>query len=213
LLPPSSPRLAAKRVRSRDAIVKNKEVVNRSTTWPHAPDHRLSENGTYYITAATLQKQYHLSTRERLDWAVNEFLERSAAYGWTIEAWAFFSNHYHFVIKSEGSKGSRTQFFKHLHGNLSRYLNKLDHTPGRKCWYNFWDTKLTFEKSYLARLNYTHQNAVKHGLVHKASLYPWCSAGWFESTASSAQVKTIYSFDFEKVKVEDAYEVSLPEDM
>jgi len=30
-------------------------------------------------------------------------------------------------------------------------------------WYEFWDTHLTFEKSWLARLNYVHQNPVKHG--------------------------------------------------
>src|SRR6185295_13265442 len=41
----------------------------------------------------------------------------------------------------------------------------IDNATGRQVWYNFWDTKLTFENSYLARLNYVHQNPVKHGLV------------------------------------------------
>ena len=53
-------------------------------------------------------------------------------------------------------------------------------------WHNFWDTKLTFEKSYLARLNYVHQNAVKHVLVPAANQYRWCSAAWFEQTATRA---------------------------
>jgi hypothetical protein len=39
------------------------------------------------------------------------------------------------------------------------------------------------EKSWLARLNYVHQNAVKHGLVPIAHQYPWCSAPWFETNA------------------------------
>jgi hypothetical protein len=38
-------------------------------------------------------------------------------------------------------------------------------------WYNFRDTRLTYEKSYLARLNYVYQNAVKHGLVPVANQY------------------------------------------
>jgi len=38
--------------------------------------------------------------------------------------------------------------------------------------YEFWDTRLTFEKSWLARLNYVHQNAVKHELVSIANEYP-----------------------------------------
>jgi putative transposase len=35
--------------------------------------------------------------------------------------------------------------------------------------YEFWDTRLTFEKSWFARLNYVHQNPVKHGLVPVAN--------------------------------------------
>jgi len=30
---------------------------------------------------------------------------------------------------------------------------------------NFWDTRLTFEKSWLARLKYVHHNPLYHGLV------------------------------------------------
>ena len=64
---------------------------------------------------------------------------------------------------------------------------------------------MTYEKSYLARLNYTHQNAVKHGLVPVADQYPWCSAAWFERTATPAQVKVIYSFKTERLEVHDEY--------
>ena len=64
----------------------------------------------------------------------------------------------------------------------------------------------TYEKSYLARLNYVHQNPVKHGLVGVANQYPWCSAAWFERTASAAQVRTIYSFKTDQVSVTDDYD-------
>jgi len=50
-----------------------------------------------------------------------------------------------------------------------------------------------------------HRNPVKHGLVKVANQYPWCSAAWFERTASPAQVKTIYSFKTDKVNVYDDY--------
>ncbi len=73
-------------------------------------------------------------------------------------------------------------------------LNRADNAPGRRVMYEFWDTHLTFEKSWLARLNYVHQNAVKHGLVPVANQYPWCSAPWFESNVRSSFVKSVYSF-------------------
>ena len=60
----------------------------------------------------------------------------------------------------------------------ARDLNRLDLVPGRTVWFNVLETELSFEKSYLTRLNYVHQNAV-HGLVAVANQYPWCSATWF----------------------------------
>ena len=92
-----------------------------------------------------------------------------------------------------------------LHGKTANWVNRLDQSPGRKVWHNYRETRLTFEKSYLARLNYTHQNAVKHGLVPVAKQYPWCSAAWFERAATAAQVKTIYSFKTDRLDIPDAY--------
>ena len=67
---------------------------------------------------------------------------------------------------------------------------------------------MTYEKSYLARLNYVHQNAVRHGLVPVANQYHWCSAAWFERTATPAQKKTIYGFRIDKLKVLDDFQVT-----
>ena len=95
-----------------------------------------------------------------------------------------------------------------LHERTAKWLNKLDQAPGRKIWHNFRETRLTYEKSYLARLNYTHQNAVRHRLVPVANQYPWCSAAWFERTATPAQIKTIYAFKTDQLQAGDDYEVA-----
>jgi putative transposase len=76
-------------------------------------------------------------------------------------------------------------------------------------WHNYWETRLTYQRSYLARLNYVHQNPVKHGLVPVASQYRWCSAAWFERTASTAQVKSIYRFKVDQVRVRDDFDPEL----
>lgn len=96
-----------------------------------------------------------------------------------------------------------------LHVKTAEWINKLDESPKRKVWFNFWDTKLTHQRSYFARLNYVHQNAVKHGLVPVACRYPWCSAAWFERTASTAIVKSIYKFKIDRIDVGDEFEPSL----
>ena len=174
--------------------------------WPHAPLHRLTGKGTFIVTAGTCQKEHFFGDADRLDFLQVEFLSKAEVYGWHIEAWAIFSNHYHFVGHAIDANSLRP-FLTHLHADTAREINKRDGVTDRRVWFNFWDTELTFEKSYLARLNYVHQNPVKHRLVPVANQYRWCSAAWFERTATPSQVTTIYSFKTDKVNVVDEFDV------
>ena len=173
--------------------------------WPHAPTHRLSDLGTFVVTAATHDKAHLFRGADRLSLLEGELLRLARQYGLALEAWAVFSNHYHFVAHTTTADNPLARFLSHLHSATAAVANRLDGTDGRAVWFNFWDTRLTFEKSYLARLNYVHQNAVKHGLVARADQYPWCSAAWFEGSATPAQVRTIYSFKIDRVHMDDDY--------
>ncbi len=173
--------------------------------WPHAPLHRLDTNGVFMITAATLYKKKLFQTSEKLSLLENTLLSHAKRYHWRLEAWAVFANHYHLLACSEEGALELDRMVKQVHDDTARELNRMDQAEGRSIWYNFWDTKLTFQRSYLARLNYVHQNPVKHGLVKIANQYRWGSAAWFERTASTAMVKTIYSFKMEKLKIFDDF--------
>lgn len=173
--------------------------------WPHAPVHRLADNAVYFVTAGTLRKRHFFDTPAKRDLLERLLLSFAREYGWQLEAWAVFANHYHIVARGNPDSKNLGDFLHHLHGASAHDLNKLDGVTNRTVWFNFRDTKLTYQHSYLARLNYVHQNAVKHKLVAVASQYPWCSAAWFERVASPAQVKTIYRFKIDGVKVEDDF--------
>src|SRR6202011_4679721 len=140
--------------------------------WHHAPLHRISEEGTYLVTAATLAKAHVFRGAERLDYLLNELQSQLKEAGWHLEAWAVFSNHYHFVAHappSAADAASLSPMLKTLHTKTGGWVNKLDATPERQVWFNFRETRLTYQRSYFARLNYTHQNPVKHGLVPVAN--------------------------------------------
>jgi REP-associated tyrosine transposase len=157
--------------------------------------HQLAERGTYFVTVSTYQKAHHFRGANRLRVLHRGLLTVARQFDWQLEAWAVFSNHYHFVAHSPGNAADASSLkpmLSVLHVKTAEWVNKLDSSPGRQVWFNFRDTKLTRQRSYLARLNYVHQNAVKHGLVPVACRYPWCSAAWFERTASPAMVKSIY---------------------
>ena len=173
--------------------------------WPHAPIHRLTDNAVYFVTAGTLHKKHLFNTPEKRDFLVHRLLASAKQSGWQLEAWAVFANHYHIVARGNPDSLNLGEFLHDLHGTTSRELNEIDDTEGRQVWFNFRDTKLTIQHSYLTRLNYVHQNAVKHKLVPVANQYRWCSAAWFERVAPPAQVKTIYGLKIDRVNVEDDF--------
>ena len=77
-------------------------------------------------------------------------------------------------------------------------------------WFQYWDSRITYERSYLARLNYVHSNAVKHGLVRKAEEYEWC-AGWFQRKAERPFYETVMRMRSEGISIKDDFTVA-PED-
>ena len=182
--------------------------TSRPIPWPHAPTHQLCEAGTFMVTAGTYGKAHVFRETQRLDVLHRGLLTVARDFDWQLEAWAVYSNHYHFVGRSPQS-GARTlsRMLGNLHHKTAAWVNRLDGTPGRRVWHNFWETRLTYERSYFARLNYVHQNAVRHGLVGAAHHYPWCSATWFETHARPAQVRTIYGFKLDRVRVADEYDL------
>ena len=177
--------------------------------WPHAPTHQLAVGGTFFVTASTYLKAHHFRGAQRLKVLQRGLLTVAGDFGWQIEAWAVFSNHYHFVAHSPDLKESAEslrQMLKTLHVKTSGWVNRLDFAPARQVWFNFRETRLTFVPSFLARLHYVHANPVRHALVPLANQYPWCSASWFERTSSPAQVKTIYRFRIDKLQLPDDFE-------
>ncbi len=177
------------------------------TGWPHAPQHRLLERGTYIVTCGTYQKQHFLNTPDKLTLVRNLLFELAQKYSWQLQAWAVMSNHYHFVASSPDNPASLKKMLSTLHTLSARDLNRMDGTGRRRVWYNYYDSRITYEKSWLARLKYVHHNPVHHGVVQNAELYKWCSAAWFARESPNAFVKTVNSFKIDQVKVYDEYDI------
>lgn len=173
--------------------------------WPHAPKHILSEKGVYMVTAATYQKMNHFNTPERMQFLHDALIQFAENYHWELQAWAVFANHYHFIAQSPNDPESLSAFLSNLHVAAAKYVNEQDGVMSRRVWWQYWDSHITYQYSYLARLNYVHQNPVRHGLVAIATQYPWSSASWFEKTVSPAFCKTVSNFKTDKVRVIDDF--------
>ena len=139
--------------------------------WHHSPAHALGEAGAYMVTAGTYEKRRLFSSEELLTMVQDSLFRIAAEYSWQLQAWAIMANHYHFIAIPDGASTSLVNMVRKLHAQTATELNRRLATPGRKVWFQYWDTHLTFEKSYLARLNYVHNNPAHHKLVPVATAY------------------------------------------
>ena len=129
-------------------------------------------------------------------------------FGWQFEAWSVFSNHYHFIAHSPVDKPTAESLglmLKTLHVKTSGWVNRLDHTraagvvqfPGNA--FELSEVVLRATELYAPEPSET-----RFGASDQPN--PWCSAAWFERTASAAQVKTIYRFKTDKLAVPDDFD-------
>jgi len=173
--------------------------------WPHGPAHWLFEPGFYIVTASTYRKLPHLNSPLRLDFFQDCLFKCASEFGWNLRAWAVLANHYHFVAASPPDPRTLRKFLGKLHMQTAKQLNHWDNTPGRKVWFQFWESHITFERSYLARLNYVHHNPARRGVVPLAENYKWCSASWFARNVPPAFVNMVKSFKIDRVQVPNEF--------
>jgi putative transposase len=168
----------------------------------------LCKEGIYFVTASTYHRQRLFYSDEKLEAVTRLLAETAEEFGWTLRAWAVFSNHYHFLADSpKGSGDSLRVWLAEFHRSAAVEVNRITGVQGRRVWMNFRETFITHQTSLLARLKYVNENPVKHGLVDVATEYPWCSAAWFQKTAPEGFRKSVGRFKTDSVNVEDDFDV------
>lgn len=89
-------------------------------------------------------------------------------------AWVVLKEHYHLIAVPRHPEVIPKAIQK-LHSDSSRQWNLEDHTPGRACWYQYWDTTPWTEGDVASRVNYIRRNPVKHGYVTNSEEWKWSS--------------------------------------
>lgn len=171
----------------------------------HQPSHLYVQNGTWIITVGTYNKQHIFKEKRELTMLQKTIFQTAYKEKWVLRAWAIFSNHYHIIAVSNEQSTPISTFMQSIHRESACLINKMQSAEGRKVWYRYWETLLTYEKSYFARLKYVMQNPVKHGLVKNAVDYPWCSAKWFSQTTSRKFYSNVERFKTEGIKIHDDF--------
>ncbi len=174
-------------------------------TRPNTPPHWFVPNAIYMVTGAVLYKQPLLNTDEKLANFCETLMERAKMLGWTLDAWFVMRNHHHFIGRSPEDASSLKSLIQAVHSINAKFVNRIDGMPGRKVWYNYWDSCIQSERSYRARLNYVIMNPVKHGLVQHPAEYQFSSYHWFfENTEPAFRQAVLLESTYDE-KIEDDF--------
>jgi putative transposase len=172
---------------------------------PHTPPHYFRSGALYMVTAGTYQKQRLLDSDEKRQQVLLVLFEQAERFGWNLQAWAILSNHYHFVAEAPENALTLKSLIQALHSISGKFVNRIDGSPGRQVWYNYWDSCITHESSYLARMHYVNLNPVKHGLVQRAEDYSFCSYRWLLDTADVDLRDRIFAQPIDRIQVRDDF--------
>lgn len=189
---------------SLEGYTRNMEAIYK--VYPHNPPHYFVPNAMYIVTGSVLYRKRLLFDDKRKALVLEILLERSAHWGWEMEAWAILDNHYHFISRSPEHPSTLEQLIRQFHSKTAVELNKLDNTSGRKVWHNYWDTCIKHETSYLARLHYVHVNPIKHRLVNNAEDYPFCSYRWFLEKTDGKFQNQVMNQPIDRVDIVDDFD-------
>lgn len=178
-------------------------------TSTHTPAHLLRAGAYYLLTGATYQHTRHLAADARKVAWHKAFSFAAERYGWLLKAWVVLSNHYHVIVQApETGAETLPRFIASYHKFTAARWNEEDGQPGRKVWWNYWDTCLFTEADYRSRWNYVHWNPVKHLLVTSPADYPFSSYREFYDSAPEAVQRLERRYAWEHIDdVPDDYDV------
>lgn len=173
---------------------------------PHlqSPPHWFVSSAIYMVTGSTLYGKPLLDSDAKLINFYETLMERASILKWLVEAWVVMPTHYHFIARSPENALSLKALIQGVHSINAKFVNRIDGIPGRKVWYNYWDSCIQTEASYNARMRYVMMNPVKHGLVQNPEDYPFSSYKYFVEN-SEAEFQQIILSCADDAQVEDDY--------
>lgn len=139
----------------------------RYKTYPHNPPHLFIPNAKYFITGSTYKRVSYLKSDEAKWQLIISIQKAFKQYHWELEDWVILDNHYHLMGNAPDEVETLSKIINDVHKFNALWIKKnISESAGvKKIWYNYWDTCITYETSYFARLNYIWYNPVKHGYI------------------------------------------------
>ena len=171
----------------------------------HNPPHLFIPGAKYFVTASTYNHRSFFK-KDTIKIEMLSILNKGCKkYHWTIDDWVLLDDHYHIMFQAD-VKGEHTiaELINNFHKFSSLYIRK-NLSPSKlpeHIFYNYWDTCITFERSYFTRINYIYMNPVKHGYVLHPEDYPFGSYYYRFKNKSENLTKILKEFPSDRLDLE-----------
>jgi putative transposase len=182
-----------------------KSVEEIYKTYKHNPPHLFRPNAKYFITAAVYKKQHLFEDDDVKHCVLEVMFESFTRQCWKIEEWVLLDNHYHLMADAPENATTLSRVINNFHRFSALRMKKINQAiTVDRIWYNYYDTCITFEKSYYARLNYIWNNPVKHGYVERPE--DWKFGSYYFKTDKNDEVRKIMKkYPCDRIRVEDDF--------
>jgi len=175
-------------------------------TYAHTPPHLYRAGAKYFITASTYRKTrfFDDAAKEKL---LSSLFKACENHGWKLEDWVILDNHYHIMLDAPEGALNLSELVAEYHKFTAMIIKKdtQEAVTSKRIFNNYWDTCITYEKSYYARLNYLYNNPVKHGYVPHAQDYKWGSFYFRYRSDYKYIEKLIKEFPCDKISINDDF--------
>ena len=172
----------------------------------HNPPHLFIPNAKYFVTASTLGKYPYLKSDEAKEAAEKYLVKSLDSFNWILEDWVILDNHIHIMINAPKDSKTLSTVMNNFHRFTANWLSTHNIKKVKdKYFHNYWDTCITYEKSYFARLNYIWFNPVKHGYVENPEEWKYGSYYNRYQIELKEMENQIDKYPFNKLNIDDDF--------
>lgn len=177
--------------------------------YKHNPPHLFVQNCKYFITASTYLKKPFLVSQSSKSHLLESITKGCNKHDWMLEDWVILDDHYHLMLQAPEGSINLSKMISEIHRFTALWMKKNveEVESAKRIFWNYWDSCITFERSYFARLNYIYFNPVKHGYVEFPENYLFGSYHYRVGVEKEYLESLRRDYPWDKIKVKDDYGV------
>ncbi|MBN2829473.1 MAG: transposase [Candidatus Cloacimonetes bacterium] len=174
--------------------------------YKHNPPHLFVPDAKYFITVSTLGRHRYLKSDSTKDATLAYLIQSIQHFNWNLADWVILDNHLHFMATAPENVKTLSDLMHNLTRFTANWLSS--HNIPRiesKYFHNYWDTCITYEKSYFCRLNYIWNNPVKHGYVESPEKWIYGSYIYRFRAEDIESQEIMLNYPIDRVHIDDDF--------